>query len=463
MSGIDDRMVAVLEDLARLGRRIGERAAELARLAGAQGGDAGRARAEIVDAAALVADRAASMARSRPGERTARVATRRSRPRPETKAPSTSVGPPRGGRAGARGRRPDPRRPKPRLTGAVAASSIVHLLVLVGLACFVVTIDAEPVRVALTLGEATGPDSPFDDAAPLDVSVVEAPEQPVDEVPLDVPPEEPSLAEDLRSMLESQAPDAAMTEALTADVLAGVVAAPLPGGGGEEGGAAGARRGGVDAPRASATFFGRQGTARSVCFLCDNSNSYRDGAFHRVLDEIARAVDGLSPEQTFFVIFFSDAAYPLFHPSAVEMPQAATPENKRRVREWLGTVEMCRGGKGIDDAMRLAGTLGVDVMYLLSDGELGGSVVERLVAADVGGSVVHTFGLQGNVVDRRTGLPDPERFGDQQRRNASLIAIATAHGGTFTPVAVAAQAARLEKTHPIRRNRSRGAVWGLGL
>lgn len=462
MSGIDGRIVAVLEDLARLGRRIGERAAELARLAEAQGGDAGRARAEIVDAAALMADRAASMARSRPGDRTARVATRRSRSRPTPPAPSTLVGMARGGRAGARGRRPDPRRPKPRLTGAVAASSIVHLLVLVGLACFVVTLDAEPVRVALTLGEVSGPDTPCDEAAPLDMSVAEVPEQQVDEVPPDVPPEEPSLAEDLRSMLESQAPDAAMTEALTADVLAGVVAA-LPGGGGEEDGAAGPRRGGADAPRTSATFFGRQGTAGSVCFLCDNSNSYRDGAFHRVLDEIARAVDGLSPEQTFFVIFFSDAAYPLFHPSAVEAPQAATPENKRRVREWLGTVEMCRGGKGIDDAMRLAGTLGVDVMYLLSDGELGGSVVERLAAADVGGSVVHTFGLQGNLLDRRTGLPDPERVGDQQRRNGSLIAIATAHGGTFTPVAVAAQAALLEKTHPIRRNRSRGPVWGLGL
>ena len=178
---------------------------------------------------------------------------------------------------------------------------------------------------------------------------------------------------------------------------------------------------------------------------------------------ISAAIDALSPGQSFFVIFFSDTAYPLFHPHAAEALQAATPENKRRVREWLGSVEMCRGGQGIDDALRLAGSLGADVVYLLSDGELGGSVVERLVASDMGRTVVHTFGLQQSLVDRRTGIADPGKVVDQQRRNGNLLAIATAHGGTFTPVAVPPQAALLEKTRPIRRNRSRGAVWGLRL
>lgn len=517
MSGIDGRIVAVLEDLARLGRRIGERAAELALLAETQGVESRRASADVVGAAALVADQAASLAGSRTRDRAARAAARRSPGRQDADPPAVprppvagawdhdpempdgervviadpgarakravsgertpslrtrgasraasraGIGPSRGVPAGRRMRKRGPQRPKPRLFGAVAASGVVHLLVLVVLACFMVAIDAEPVRIALTLGETTGPESPLDETAPLDMAVAETPDPATDEVADEVPLDEPSLAEELESLLEPQSPERSTSEAASAeDPPAGAVAAPAPGGAGEVGGAAG-RRLAAAAPRGSATFFGRQGTARSVCFLCDNSNSYRDGAFHRVLDEIARAVDGLAPQQSFFVIFFSDAAYPLFHPSAVETLQVATPENKRKVRKWLETVEMCRGGRGIDDALRLAGTLNADAIYLLSDGELGGSVVERLASADVGESVLHTFGLQGNQIDRRTGLPDPERIGDQRRRNAALITIATAHGGTFTPVAVPPKAAVLEKIRPIRRNRSRGPVWGLGL
>ena len=46
-------------------------------------------------------------------------------------------------------------------------------------------------------------------------------------------------------------------------------------------------------------------------------------------------------------------------------------------------------------------------------------------------------------------------------RNLGIIA--TAHGGTFTPVIVPPQAATLERLRPIPRNRTRGAVWGLKL
>ena len=77
--------------------------------------------------------------------------------------------------------------------------------------------------------------------------------------------------------------------------------------------------------------------------------------------------------------------------------------------------------------------------------------------------MVHTFGMQQNVFDKRTGAIDPGRVHEQQAWNQNLIDIATAHGGTFTPVLVPPQAAALEQMRPIRKNRSRGAIWGLKL
>lgn len=488
MVGDDVRIVAVLRDLAWLGRRIGERAAELALLTEERGESAHRTppggTEGIVGAASRLAVTAASLAGERSGDRDGLAATRawqvvetvplpaslRAEPSDRDPHPGVTDESPVAAQPAARTparrgtRRGGRRSAKPRLSSAVAVSGLVHLLVVVVLAFVVVAIDAEPVRIALTLGEAAGTEPALDDAAPLDMSVAEAPDVAVDDVPLEAAPAEPALVEDLHAILETQAGVPAATAEPDPEAWsAGLGPVPAPGGGADGVGEPGSSPGGRRAPRGSSTFFGRQGNARSVCFLCDNSNSYRDGGFHRVLDEIARAIDALSPQQSFSVIFFSDAAYPLFHPVAADALLAATPENKRRVGEWLGTVEMCSGGKGIDAALRLAGTLGADVIYLLSDGELASSVVERLAAADVGASAVHTFGLQRNLLDRRTGLPDPDKVLDQQRRNAALAAIATSHGGTFTPVAVPPQAAVLEKTRPIRRNRTRGPVWGTGL
>lgn len=244
----------------------------------------------------------------------------------------------------------------------------------------------------------------------------------------------------------------------SADALAAM------GGAGSE--ASGSGRGGGPAgggQPGAGSFFGRPGQGKTVCFICDNSNSYRDGGFHTVLDEVARAVDSLRPDQSFFVIFFSDAAYPMFHPERVDALQPASPDNKQRLRAWLATVEMCGGGQGIDDAVRLAGKVGADVVYFLSDGEHAASVVDRVTRADFGGAVVHTFGMQQGVLDRRTGQVDPDKLLRQQDFNRNLVAIATAHGGSFTPVTVPPQAAMLERLRPIQRNRTTGPIWGLKL
>ena len=362
--------------------------------------------------------------------------------------------------------------------GPGLVSGIVHLIALLGLAVMYVTVEAKPARVAITLGEAAS----LDEVVSLDeatetahdgvvVAALDAPQQPDDAMESLTVAE--AIASETLPVIETPPSEELFADVLSADAAAVMDVASLdPGdllaevGGGRQGksGQGGGRQeSDSGSNQTAATFFGRAGHGRSVCFICDNSNSYRDGRFHAVLDELARAVDSLRPEQSFFVIFSSDAAYPLFHPAGADALQPATVENKQKLRAWLGTVEMCSGGQGIHDAVRLAGALGADVVYLLSDGELGANVVTRLETADFGSAVVHTFGVQQSVHDRRTGLVDPDRLREQQGRNQNLIAIATAHGGTFTAVTVPTMAAALETLRPIPRNRARGAVWGVKL
>ena len=469
----DVRVAAVLRELADLGRRIGEQAGELARLTTERHAGSSQAPSPPTQ----------MKAPTNPRERTTRASGRRSetgKTAGDVKTASEAKK-----RHGSRSRTAvvprrllkslRPQRRRGLAVGPGLVSGIVHLIALLGLAMMYVSVEAEPVRVAITLGEAAAVGETTE-AAPDEVTLVASddPQQPdsameslaeaIAAEPLaDVgtPPAEELFA-DVQSADGAGVADVASFD--PGDLLAEVAGGGLGGGLGEAGQKRGGQGGGGQGSGgAAATFFGRAGQGRSVCFICDNSNSYRDGSFHAILDELARAVDSLRPEQSFFVIFSSDAAYPLFHPAGADALQPATVENKQKLRAWLGTVEMCSGGQGIHDAVRRAGALGADCVYLLSDGELGANVVTRLEAADFGSAVVHTFGVQQRVIDRRTGLVDPDRLREQQGRNQNLITIATAHGGTFTSVTVPAAVAALESLRPIPRNRSRGAVWGVKL
>ena len=505
MSRDDGRIAKVLEELADLGRRIGERAGELARLtkerqrATTSRSDDGMA--GVAAAAADLATEAAAVVASRePSSRgTERRQTRREptaahndhhaqntsattknstraqpkhdtdtltntlteNPRPE---PGLAI---RRRRRGAIGcavpRGAGQRGVRKRAVGPLLASALVHAVAILGLATIFVVVEAKPIRLALTVGDAAEP--AFEEAALVSIDTPAQPDEPVELLTEAAPTDVEPLA-----LLEPAPAEPLLAEHEPADDVGGGMAALDPGallaeiGGAGDAKPAGSGQGGAAAGgKPVAAFFGRAGQGKSVCFICDNSNSYSDGSFHVVLEELARAVDALKPDQSFFVIFASDAAYPLFHPAPVDALQPATVENKQKLRAWLGTVEMCRGGQGIHDAVKLAGALGAEVVYLLSDGELGASVVDRLEGADFGGAAVHTFGMQQTVVDRRTGEVNPDKLREQQGYDRNLATIAIAHGGTFTPVFVAPQAVALERLRPIPRNRARGAVWGLKL
>ena len=454
----DTRVAAVLRELADLGRRIGEQAGELARLTAERHAGSSQAPPKPTPRKAA----------TNPRERTSRTSGRRPAAVKESGSihSRSTARPTALPRCSSKSLRPHRRRGL--AIGPGLVSCIVHLIALLGLATMYVKVDEKPVPLAITLGETaavgetteTAPDEvtlvALDDPSPPDdsmesLTVAEA----FASEPL--PDFGPPISEELFADVQS-ADGVGATDVAAFDP--GILLAEI---GGDGAGRSGQGGGGQASGGATATFFSRAGQGRSVCFICDNSNSYRDGSFHAVLDELARAVDSLRPEQSFFVIFSSDAAYPLFHPASADALQPATVENKQKFRAWLATVEMCSGGQGIHDAVRMAGALGADVVYLLSDGEFGANVVTRLQAAEFRNAVVHTFGMQQSVIDRRTGQVDPDRLREQQGRNQNLIAIATAHGGTFTPVTVPPPLAALEKLWPIPRNRSRGVVWGVKL
>jgi hypothetical protein len=353
-------------------------------------------------------------------------------------------------------------------------SSVIHAVAIIVFAMTFIA-GVRPEQLALTLE--IGSEPAMEEFAPIAIEASD----PLAADPF--PNGEEELAEPLPALdavaeMANHAVEPAMPEVEPATVLPAAWSAPPSLESGDLGdmlseiGAGAGNRAGPDrgdgttggpTSRGNTSFFGRTGEGRSVCFLCDNSNSHSNGGFHVVLEEVARAVDALPADQSFFVVFFSDAAYPLFHPEPANALVPATPENKRRLRSWLGTVEMCQGGQGIHEAVKLAGTLAPDTVYLLSDGEFTASVVDRVEAADFGDAVVHTFGIQQSVVDRRTGQVDPDRLLEQQGYNRNLVTIATAHGGGFTPVNIPPAASALERARPIPKNRSRGAVWGLRL
>jgi hypothetical protein len=482
MSRDDSRLASVLGELADLGRRISERAAELAGLMGEGGGpvppeladrlaDVRTSTADLAAAAAVVtaatepADHAPQAKANSPRQRArAPQAISVATHKPVSQRPNRTR--PRASKAVVVAHLPSAldggRRLQPFMPALVSAA--VNVVAILGLALIFVAAEAKPKRPVLTLGALE--ESFVDEMTPVEFEAsAEAPaevDQAADSLPAlnalatdavaidDVAFDEAAFAND---------PSAVIPVAFdSADALAAV--------GGAGGESSGAGRGGGPAgggQPGAGSFFGRPGQGQTVCFICDNSNSYRDGGFHAVLDEVARAVDSLRPDQSFFVVFFSDAAYPMFHPERVDALQPASPDNKRRLRAWLASVEMCGGGQGIDEAVRLAGNVGADVVYFLSDGEHAASVVDRVTRADFGGAVVHTFGMQQGVLDRRTGQVDPDKLLRQQDFDRNLVAIATAHGGAFTPVTVPPQAAILERLRPIQRNRTAGPVWGLKL
>lgn len=316
-------------------------------------------------------------------------------------------------------------------------SLIAHVVGLLGMALMMV--PREPIVRPIPIVSSQSDDTSFEEIDTLKSDPVEI--QELEQPPIDVAATDPGPVD-----IGDVAAPADMTVATIGDVgdidtaafnLADVGAIF------ETGAGSGSDAAGMAA--AAATFFGTRAQGRRFVFVCDNSNSMGRGRFETTLDELMKAVSGMDARQSFYVIFFSDTAYRMFHPDPAPTLLPATVENKERLRAWLTTVEMCLNTRG-EEAIEAAFALQPDVISILGDGEFGDRTVPLLTAPHSRAAMINTFGM------------------DISPRGAEAFqAISGANAGTYTPVTVSPQAAAMAKVKPIPRNTTRGSVWGLKL
>lgn len=326
-----------------------------------------------------------------------------------------------------------------------AASLSVHavILLVLALAGFAVTPPPRPI----TLSTATEDDF-FDEVTPLEM-------EPIDSEMLEELTEsaEPLLADlsevSLDALPSTDAIELASfetTELLPSDV--GALMAEAAGGAPAAEGKPTAKPG-----KQTASFFGSKATGDRFVFLIDNSGSMQRGRMETTMMELLKTVRSLSYSQSFYVIFYSDQAYPMFYPESVEEMLPATRENRDRLERWLHTVEICLGG-ALKDAMAMAEKLEPDAVYVLSDGDylfyerdgqrVMSSSLRKLTEPNDWKFTINTLGMTVRDAD------DAE----------ALTLIAQAHGGKFRNVSVHPAAEQRSRQRPIRYNREPGKVWG---
>ena len=195
----------------------------------------------------------------------------------------------------------------------------------------------------------------------------------------------------------------------------------------------------------TASFFGSKAKGRRFVFVVDNSNSMGRGRFHTAIDELVKTVEAMEPDQYFYVIFFSDTAYPLFWPAPVNQLVPATDKNKQRLHQWLYTVELCLHTRGAN-AMQMALSLRPDAIYILGDGAFTDNTTQRLITPHQRPTPIFTLGMQ---------VP--------AKGKAQLTQIANANHGTYRLVSVAPAAVQAAKQAPFKKNNVRGPIWGVTL
>ena len=215
---------------------------------------------------------------------------------------------------------------------------------------------------------------------------------------------------------------------------------------GEEGGTGTGAFGNGLGGAPAAKFFGAEIAGQRIVFVLDNSGSMQGGRLETVIAELLNCLDRLRDDQEFYILFHSDAVYPMLYPDPIDRYLRPTKANKRMVAAWLDTVELCLGDS-VEEAIAAAAMIEPDTVFLLSDGRIQGENRFRvLLNADSRDFPIHTFavGMNGSVAGRK-----------------NLQLIADANGGDFTESSVPPEMRDLSRTklRPYH-NETPGPVWG---
>jgi hypothetical protein len=347
---------------------------------------------------------------------------------------------------------------RPRRISAWSASAVVHAALFAGAALIII-----PPRVQRDVLEFVMAEPGVEE---LDLAEVVSDEQPPLEAVGDASAEgslTPTVGGDPAALIDPGLPTLGMEAGsgalgdITSEIAlvsagGGAIEGP-PGGRGGTGGGTGNGTGGSAgfgtglgaAP--TAEFFGTKIDGNRIVFVLDNSGSMQQGRLETVNAELMRSVESLTPKQSFYVVFYSDQAYPLFYPDPAEEFVRPTDRNKAELARWLETVELCLGD-AVQEALAGAISIEPDTVILLSDGRIQGEKKMRFLLEAGGGDFpIHTVGV---------GLG---KAAVASRRNLQMIA--EANGGEFREASVPQEMKELALTKPRPYHSSApGPVWG---
>ena len=304
-----------------------------------------------------------------------------------------------------------------------SVSIVVHVAVFLLLASLVLVSEEEP-EVMLTASTVT---------SDVVQEIIIEPE------PLEIT--EPTETEESEAPPEAAEIETPMTEAVTPDFLAAVSGDAIkpPAMPAKETGD------GKEMPTKKSAVFGTKRSATDYVFVIDNSNSMTKGRFETALNELAVAINDLTPKQRFYVIFYSDTAYPMMHPRPVTQMVPATSSNKQQLYYWLQSVQLCLKTNG-KEAIQAAFNMKPDVIYVLGDGAFTDGAAKHFANMPRTKTVLHTRGMEVS----------PQNAKEFER-------LAKSHGGDYKDVGVSPIGAQMAKRNPRPRNNSRTPVWGITL
>ncbi len=171
-----------------------------------------------------------------------------------------------------------------------------------------------------------------------------------------------------------------------------------------------------------AAFFGAYAEGKRFIFVLDSSRSMlQDDRWTYACNQLLDSLNGLQPEQEFYVICFDIQTTYLFNiPPTRAKFFKSDDSTLLRVKRWLRSHELGRAtmpGQALQNAL----TLEPDAIFLLSDGELQDNSVAMLRMIN---------GFSTNY--RQIPIHTVHLFSDEGRETLQLIA--RENSGTFTPV-----------------------------
>lgn len=183
--------------------------------------------------------------------------------------------------------------------------------------------------------------------------------------------------------------------------------------GGQSGRMGGGAGGGGGGGSEGNAFFGVKSKGRKFVYIVDCSGSMFGQPFQKACYELSESITRLKPNQSMYVFFFDDIAYPMLGNERQLMK--ATPANVKKVQEWINQVH---GGGGTNprEAILDALELRPDVIYLLTDGAFDPGVVDEVRQRNKYKVVINTIGFMN-----RGGEPLLQKIAKENRGDYRFV------------------------------------------